>query len=154
MKRYALSSLFLMILLALTACGNTSVLTAPNTSVSTIPVSTSLESVSDLVNALKAAGATVESGDTISQPFFTPEGQMLTVNGVDIQVFEYASNQEMENEASQVASDGGSVGTSMVDWIDPPHFYKSGRLIVLYLGADQGMLGLLEKVIGKQFAGR
>lgn len=45
------------------------------------------------------------------------------------------------------------IGTSMVTWIDTPHFYEAGRIIVLYLGNDQTILGLLNKVIGAQFAG-
>lgn len=60
----------------------------------------------------------------------------------------------MENEASQVAPDGGSIGTSMVTWVDTPHFYKAGRIIVLYVGSDETVLGLLAKVMGAQFAGR
>ena len=60
----------------------------------------------------------------------------------------------MENEASQVAPDGGSIGTSMVSWMDAPHFYKTGRIIALYVGSDQTILDLLEKVMGPQFAGQ
>ena len=107
-----------------------------------------------LINALKAAGATVETGESITQEFFTPKGHTLKVNGSDLQVFEYASAEAMTKEASQVAPDGGSIGTSMVDWIDTPHFYKVGRIIVLYVGNDQKVLDLLNKVVGLQFAGR
>jgi hypothetical protein len=39
-------------------------------------------------------------------------------------------------------------------WIDKTHFYKAGRIIVLYLGTDQAILDLLNKVIGPQFAGQ
>ncbi len=57
-------------------------------------------------------------------------------------------------KASKVAPDGGSVGTSMMMWIDTPHFYKAGRIIVLYLGKDKSLLDLLNKVMGPQFAGQ
>jgi hypothetical protein len=60
----------------------------------------------------------------------------------------------MENEASQVSPDGGSIGTSMVIWMDAPHFYKAGHIIVLYVGSDATMLDLLEGALGAQFAGR
>jgi len=107
-----------------------------------------------LINALQAVGATVETGDSITQEFFTPEGQTVKVNGADLQVFEYESAEAMEKEASQVAPDGGSIGTSMVTWMAPPHFYKAGRIIVLYVGDDKPLLDLLNKVIGSQFAGQ
>jgi hypothetical protein len=64
------------------------------------------------------------------------------------------STEAMEAEASQVAPDDGSIGTSMVTWIDSPHFYKTGHIIVLYVGNDAATLELLEQVIGPQFAGR
>lgn len=108
----------------------------------------------ELVDALRAAGATVEPSEPVTQAFFTPEGSIIKVNGADVQVFEYESAEAMENEASQVAPDGGSIGTTMVTWVDTPHFYKAGRIIVLYVGSDETVLGLLEKVLGPQFAGR
>jgi hypothetical protein len=82
-----------------------------------------------LTAALEAGGATVETGDSVLQPFFTPEGSILKVNGADVQVFEYESPEEMENEASQVSSDGGSIGTSMVTWIDALISIKRGILL-------------------------
>ncbi|HEX9331151.1 MAG TPA: hypothetical protein VF896_04620, partial [Anaerolineales bacterium] len=103
---------------------------------------------------LQEAGATIETGDSINQEFFTPEAHTVKVNGADLQVFEYKNAQAMEKEASQVAPDGGSVGTSMMTWIDTPHFYKVGRIIVLYLGNDKSLLDLLNKVMGPQFAGQ
>jgi len=116
--------------------------------------STAVEDQDSLIAALEAQGATVETGEPITQPFFTPEGHVLKVNGADLQVFEYESPEAMESEAGQVAPDGGSIGTSMVSWMDTPHFYKSGRIIVLYVGSDEAILGLLESVLGPQFAGR
>jgi hypothetical protein len=66
----------------------------------------------------------------------------------------YESVEAMQNEASQVVPEGGSIGTSMVTWINTPHFYKTGRIIALYVGSDQTILSLLEKVLAPQFAGR
>jgi hypothetical protein len=108
----------------------------------------------EFVDALRAAGASVEPNEPITQAFFTPEGNILKVNGADVQVFEYESEEAMESEASQVAPDGGSIGTTMVTWMDAPHFHKAGRIIVLYVGSDESVLGLLEEVLGPQFAGR
>ena len=149
MKYRFLSVLLLVFALMVSGCGNAS---APITSTAlTDPVI--VEDQASLVAALQAAGATVEVGEPITQPFFSPEGRIIKVNGADVQVFEYESVEAMENEASQVAPDGGSIGTSMVTWVDTPHFYKAGRIIVLYVGSDKTILGLLDKVMGSQFAG-
>ena len=95
----------------------------------------------------------MESGDSVEQPFFTVSGQILMVNETEVQVFEYEAVEAMEVDASLVASDGASVGTTMISWIAPPHFYKTGRIIVLYLGEDAAILDLLNQVLGVQFAG-
>lgn len=103
---------------------------------------------------MEGSGAPVESGEPVSQVFFSTEGTLLKVNGADVQVFEYESAEEMENEASQVSPDGGSIGTSMVTRVDVPHFYKANRIIVLYVGNDASVLDVLESALGPQFAGR
>lgn len=107
-----------------------------------------------LIDALRAAGAEVELGETVEQVFFSVTGQILKVNGADVQVFEYESPEAMEEDAAQVAPDGGSIGTSMVTWVATPHFYKAGRVLVLYVGDDAPILDLLKGVLGEQFAGR
>ena len=71
-----------------------------------------------------------------------------------MQVFEYKSAEAMEADAALVAPDDGSVGTSMVSWMATPHFFKSGRVLVLYVGDDAATLDLLKSTLGEQFAGR
>jgi hypothetical protein len=136
--------------LMVSGCANAST----PTSLAASPQPIAVEDTAGLMAALQASGATVETGESITQDFFSPEGSIIKVNGADVQVFEYESAEAMENEASQVAPDGGSVGTSMMMWMDTPHFYKAGHILVLYIGSDQTILDLLEKAIGPQFAGR
>lgn len=108
----------------------------------------------DLVDALRADGYVVESLGPISQPFFQPEGQLLSVDGHEVQVFEYSSEEYALVAAESVSPDGSSVGTTMVSWIGPPHFFRSGTLIVLYVGDDATALRALQTVLGPQIAGR
>jgi hypothetical protein len=158
MKCRILPILLLVFALMMSACGNASTPISPTES--TQPAITEptepviVEDQASLVAALQASGANVEAGELVSQAFFSPEGSIIKVNGADVQVFEYESVEAMENEASQVAPDGGSIGTSMVTWMDTPHFYKAGRIIVLYVGSDESILSLLENALGPQFAGR
>ncbi len=150
MKSPIPSVLLLVLALVVSGCGNT----ATANMVTASPEPLAVEDQASLIAALETASATVEVGDSISQDFFSPEGKIIKVNGADVQVFEYESADAMENESSQVAPDGGSIGTSMVSWMDTPHFYKTGRIIALYVGSDQTSLDLLEMVIGPQFAGQ
>jgi hypothetical protein len=76
------------------------------------------------------------------------------VNGEDVQVFEYSDQSTTEAEAALISPDGSSIGTSLPFWVAPPHFYKAGRIIVLYVGESKAVTDVLESVLGPQFAGR
>lgn len=150
MKLTLLAILLLVLTSAVSGCADNS--TPASTAAPAEPPV--VEDKASLIAALQGGSATIEIADTITQDFFSVEGQIIRINGMDVQVFEYESPEAMENEAAQVAPDGGSVGNSMVSWIDSPHFFKAGRILVLYVGSDQTVLDLLEKVLGPQFAGQ
>lgn len=107
-----------------------------------------------LFDNLRAAGATVEPVGSIRQPFFSVEGNAITVNGENVQVFEYENQAAAKAEAETISPDGSSIGTSIVSWVGPPHFFQIGRIIVLYVGSNGEVIELLEEVIAPQIAGR
>jgi hypothetical protein len=106
-----------------------------------------------LAEVLRAAGATVEMAGEVSQPFFSVEGEVINVDGGDVQVFEYESEAAASEEAALVSPEGSTIGTSSVMWVATPHFHKEGRLIVLYVGDDDAVAAMLEEVLGPPFAG-
>ena len=107
-----------------------------------------------LIDQLRAHSATVVPVGDVSQPFFSVTGHTITVNSEQVQVYEYATADVANAEAARISPDGGTIGNSSVDWIAPPHFYKAGKVIVLYLGTATPILQLLSAVLGSQFAGR
>lgn len=151
--KLSLISSVLLLALFTAACGNQPAAPSAETD-TTVSDGSPVEEYVSLVDSLRGAGATVEPGDSIEQAFFTVSGQIVKVNGADVQVFEYETAEVMEADAAQVAPDGGSIGTSMVTWVATPHFYKAGRILVLYVGDDQAILDLLAGALGPQFAGR
>jgi len=106
-----------------------------------------------LVDTLRGQGLTVEPTGPISQPFFSMPGQTLRVNGQDIQVFEFEDSTSTESQEKEISTDGMSVGNTAIQWISPPHFFATGKIIVLYLGTDAELLKNLETALGKQIAG-
>lgn len=107
-----------------------------------------------LMKKLRGQGARVAlTSERVEQPFFTVPARILNINGVGIQVFQYSSLSMARKEAMLVSSDGMTIGASKPAWMGPPHFFKSGRLIVLYLGNDQTIVKILRGALGKQFAG-
>jgi hypothetical protein len=110
--------------------------------------------LSGLIAALQQAGATVTRGDEVSQPFFSVKGRILRVNGEDVQVFVYRDESSAQREAGQVSPNGSTVGTTKVGWMAPPHFYRKGLLIALYVGDTASVKTALQTVLGPQFAGQ
>jgi hypothetical protein len=108
----------------------------------------------DLVDSVRAAGARVETAGEVDQPFFSVKGRMITVHGEDVQVFQYPDATGADAEAALVSPDGSAVGTTTLHWIGSPHFYKKGRLLVLYVGDTARVLKALEAALGRQFAGK
>lgn len=107
-----------------------------------------------LMARLRTAGATVAPGESVEQPFLAVPGRFLNINGTDVQVFEYASTNAARGDVARVAPDGCAVGNTIhINWIAPPHFYKQGRLIVIYIGSDTSILSVLSTALGPQFAG-
>lgn len=101
----------------------------------------------ELIDALRGADATVEQTGTVEQPFFSVSGQIIRVNGEDVQLFEYADETARQAESEQISPDGSAIGTSMVTWVERPNFWAKGRIIALYVGTDQGILDLLEGIL-------
>lgn len=113
-----------------------------------------LNSAEDLLAALEAQGISAAKGERVEQPFFSVPAVLLNTAETGIQVFEYADEAAAQADVELVAPDGSAVGTSMPFWVGDPHFFHSGRLVVLYLGSDESLLTALEAVLGSQFAGR
>ena len=110
--------------------------------------------IDNWLEAMRARGAIVEPAGEAEQPFLSVTGQMVQVNGEDVQLFAYPSAAEMEAQAGRISPDGGMVGNSKIHWIGAPHFFKRGRLLVLYVGENGDLLRLLTAVLGRQFAGQ
>ena len=98
----------------------------------------------------------------MSADYFEPQWQLLTVNGEDIQAFEFGSAEEADAAAEGISESGSPIVTTMADgtgsasmitWVAPPHFYKAGRLIVIYVGCDSDVIDTLQEAMGPQFAG-
>jgi hypothetical protein len=101
-----------------------------------------------LVSKLRDAGAQVDLGEAVNQPFFSVSGHTIKVNGLNMQVFEYASPEARQAESDKIRRDGSAIGSTMVDWIDRPNFWANSRLIVLYVGKNPTLITQVSQLIG------
>src|SRR6266545_7771754 len=105
-----------------------------------------------LIEALRKAGATAMIGDQVEQPFLSTTGTQVTINGTDVQVFEYADEAAAQADATKLTDTLAGRGTAMISWVASPHAYRAGRVIVLYVGDDPAILKLLQGVLGAPVA--
>jgi hypothetical protein len=106
-----------------------------------------------LIEALTAAGDEVEDGGAVEQIFFSVDGQIIRVDGQDVQVFEYPDAAARQAESELIQPDGSPNPTTMVTWIDTPHFWAKDLLIVLYVGQDEATVGALTAIMGEPLTG-
>ncbi len=68
------------------------------------------------------------------------------------QVFELDDEAHARAHAARIAPDASHVGTTRISWSGPPHFYRGGRTIVLYVGDHPAVLRHLAGVLGEPIA--
>ena len=56
-------------------------------------------------------------------------------------------------DAAKISPSGSPIGTSMPNWMRPPHFYRKDNLILIYLGDNPRVRSALEAQAGPQIAG-
>jgi hypothetical protein len=119
-------------------------------------------SYASLRDELRAHGASVREDGPGSQPFLGGADHRLTVDGAGVDVFEYRATAGAGLDAARISPDGATInkglgpfggGAAAVDFVAPPHWFHSGRVIVLYVGRDNSVLTLLRATLGAQFAG-
>jgi hypothetical protein len=103
------------------------------------------------IDALRAQGATVDSAGEVAQPFLPVTGQLLTVNGADVEVFE-VQDEATRQQLSSAISQTGSAGANIPEFVDQVTFWAKGRLIVLFVGQDQALSDSITKVMGDAIA--
>jgi len=81
----------------------------------------------------------------------------LLIGDEIISVYEYASNGDMEKDSAYIDKNGLGIsrpgGVVKITWISTPYFFKSGTLIVNYVGEDEQILSFLTEHYGSEIAG-
>lgn len=100
----------------------------------------------------------VDENDIHQEGFLSVPKRVISVGSEWITVYEYASNQEMEEDAMHVEPGGFGFSANgsgaQVSWVAPPHWFKKGSTIVLYVGEDSDILEFLAENYGETFAGQ
>lgn len=106
------------------------------------------------VNEWQGIGATVVTGGEVPVSLFDgASGQTYIVDEAELQVYQFDDEATAEAAAGTISADGGMINDVSVRWAGPPHFYRMGNTIVLYIGDDAATLERLGGALGTPFAG-
>jgi hypothetical protein len=72
--------------------------------------------------------------------------------GTEIQVYAYPDLKGPFGDMAQLDS-GSQSSTGTVEWTAPPSFHLSGMVIVVYVGTEPSVIGLLSDLVGKPIVG-
>ena len=67
-------------------------------------------------------------------------------------MFEFAVTGEARQPAASISSGGSTIGTTLIGWASRPHFFLTGRMIVLYVGEEERIVSLVQGVMGSSNA--
>lgn len=92
---------------------------------------------------------TVEQTDqTVLHPFFRVPGQVVRVNGQELQVFVYDDATARKSDSARISADGHLIAGEVVDWPVEPRFAANGNVLAVLLSTDSVIAGRVERAIG------
>ncbi len=112
------------------------------------PPGPDIETLADLEAALAVAGVPVTQAPNPGAPELGAVAQGLLVGNAPVQAYEYGSIVKRRLVSDTIRAGGYMVSGYPVDWPAPPNIWASGRLIVVYPGADGGTILLLSGLLG------
>jgi hypothetical protein len=103
------------------------------------------------------------TGEPVLSEVFSGTLNVIRVDGEVVNVWEYPDQATAIKEASYVKYDGfdlrrpedtGRQGYyGHYDWIASPHWYRAGRIIVLYVGRQVATMDKVDGLLGPHYAG-
>jgi penicillin-binding protein 2 len=92
---------------------------------------------------------TIEQTDqTVLHPFFRVPGQVVRVNGQDLQVFVYSDSNARKSDSARISADGKLIAGQVVDWPVQPMFASNGNVLTVLISADSRIGGRVERAVG------
>ena len=105
-------------------------------------------SLDDIVADLARTGAIVRTiGTTTGYPF-SVGATRVEVDGHEVLAYEYRDVADRENDSSAITGGGDFVHGEPADWTGTPRFWADGRVLVVYLGAEESVADRLTEVLG------
>ncbi|WML43960.1 hypothetical protein [Neobacillus sp. PS3-40] len=104
------------------------------------------------VQILKTKGYKVikrenENGTTLDS-LFSVYPAYYEVDEKRIGIYEYKNEKNAKKDSETISKDGSIIGHGIIDWVDNPHFYQRGKVLVSYIGSNYKLQNDLEGILG------
>ena len=99
----------------------------------------------------KNAGILKKDSDKVS----SVDGELIKIKGGEIRVYEYNKDQKglFDSDVNMIQENGYKINGNKIDWKNAPHFYRKGRVAVVYDGNSQEIVKSLSEILGSPFIG-
>lgn len=135
----------------------------PNWVVADNPARDPVYSLADLIDDLRASGFTVVTTERPVDHGFPIQGVRVLVEDAPVYVYEFGEATAAQTSAASVSTDNYSMTITHTegevthvhhsDWLETPHVYLKGRVIVV-TGDDSRVLDALDTLLGPSLASR
>lgn len=137
---------------------STVIQSSPTPSTSPIPSPTTVQDYPSFIAYVKSLGLGVGSETKAHSDLYLGDITEVLINGETMYVIEYSSDMEMNQKASEISPDASTITrdgqTITIEKSSiPTHYFKKGKIIVLYAGRNESMEQILKEIFGEQFAG-
>lgn len=120
-----------------------------STATPTPPPDGIVDTAAELVTALQAEGFVAQHGGRFNNFLFERGGQLLLVNGQQVQVWEFATNEQADAAQDSILGDDSPL--ARLNFTAPPRFFQNGRMVVLFVATDPAILRTLTDILGDPF---
>jgi hypothetical protein len=108
--------------------------------------------IETFIQSLKDRGYTVIKpeieGDT-PHTFFSVYPTYYEADGKRLAIYEYNNVKKAKKDSEMISEDGYTIGNTIIEWVDKPHFYRKEKIIVSYIGSDVELQKDLNEILGK-----
>lgn len=107
---------------------------------------------------LESHGVTPESPQPEPPGVLEVRSRVYQGPGGTLDVFAFRNADAAQEAQARIQPDGYTIQTTSginqsIDWMGPPHWFRDGREIAVYVGTSTDVTDALSEVAGPQFAG-
>lgn len=86
---------------------------------------------------------------------FSVDKQIVKIKGGELSLYEYPMDAKgkLEEDIKSIQDNGKTINGVTMTWTTAPHFYKKGRVLVVYDGNSQEIIKALNEILGNPIMG-